>query len=554
MRKCPVRRWVICLWKDFINRKFIKDRENGLFTLWFLWMAVYYGIRMFALTPWYDELYTYYYFISRGPVYAAIHWPLPNNHVGYSVLSGFLNLFGNPVIGLRGISYLAALVNLVLLYRIGRKCFSCGWSVCCVLIYSCMNLVNQLAVQGRGYTLAVSCFLMAICMLQEIGWKEGAEGKKDFIYYGIFSLSLTLGLYILPSSVYWVIPVCITGGIFLLSLKKIRPLAYLIISSLVAAFQTLLLYAVIWLAIGSNLLSKTEGGAFYGQGHIGIICSAPFLSLRTGMDYMLATPYIQSVERQGYLARLLEWFRSLFNLYYPRVGVFLLIVTAAGIVFAILWGWRKYRAGDKAHYFLPLLTTVVLLLMPVFLIIQCTLPYFRVYSYIGIPVAMLLCCLGQMLEKYCWERNGKAVKSGNVEDLEEKRRRISFSIPGIAIMVCALLSIALLVSKEYNGEYGMSEFYAKDALKKAGVQEGENLCVTDCYQQYLLKFYYGIECENQKIEEADTVLLHREMTMSQTENFRWEFYQTYDTIPWEWMENEMNPVYENEEYIVYKKK
>ena len=49
-------------------------------------------------------------------------------------------------------------------------------------------------------------------------------------------------------------------------------------------------------------------------------------------------------------------------------------------------------------------------------------------------------------------------------------------------------------------------------------------------------------------------MLHREMTMSQTENFRWEFYQTYDTIPWEWMENEMNPVYENEEYIVYKKK
>ena len=70
----------------------------------------------------------------------------------------------------------------------------------------------------------------------------------------------------------------------------------------------------------------------------------------------------------------------------------------------------------------------------------------------------------------------------------------------------------------------------------------------------MLYFYYGIEGENLKIEEADSVLLHREMTMSQTENFRWEFYQTYDTIPWEWMENEMNPVYENEEYIVYKKK
>lgn len=69
-----------------------------MFALWFVWMAVYYGFRMFSLTPWYDELYTYYYFISRGPVYAAIHWPLPNNHVGYSVLSGFLDLLGNPVL------------------------------------------------------------------------------------------------------------------------------------------------------------------------------------------------------------------------------------------------------------------------------------------------------------------------------------------------------------------------------------------------------------------------------------------------------------------------
>lgn len=119
-----------------------------MFALWFVWMAVYYCFRMFSLTPWYDELYTYYYFISRGPVYAAIHWPLPNNHVGYSVLSGFLDLLGNPVLGLRGISYLAALANLLLLYKIGKKCFSEGWSFCCVALYSCMQLVNQLAVQG----------------------------------------------------------------------------------------------------------------------------------------------------------------------------------------------------------------------------------------------------------------------------------------------------------------------------------------------------------------------------------------------------------------------
>ena len=77
------------------RRKF--DKERTMFILFLVFMACYYGWRMFALTPWYDELYTYYYFISRGPVYAAIHWPLPNNHIGYSVLSALLGFFGNPV-------------------------------------------------------------------------------------------------------------------------------------------------------------------------------------------------------------------------------------------------------------------------------------------------------------------------------------------------------------------------------------------------------------------------------------------------------------------------
>ena len=40
--------------------------EDKVFILLMLVMAVYYARRMFLLTPWYDELYTYYYFISRG--------------------------------------------------------------------------------------------------------------------------------------------------------------------------------------------------------------------------------------------------------------------------------------------------------------------------------------------------------------------------------------------------------------------------------------------------------------------------------------------------------
>lgn len=101
--------------------KLVKRKNDVLFLVLLFGMAVYYGYRMFALTPWYDELYTYYCFISRGPVYAAIHWPLPNNHVGYSVLSAVLDVLGNSYIGLRGISYLCAIGNLVLIKKLQKN-------------------------------------------------------------------------------------------------------------------------------------------------------------------------------------------------------------------------------------------------------------------------------------------------------------------------------------------------------------------------------------------------------------------------------------------------
>ena len=125
------------------------SREDVVFLLFFLAMAVYYGWRLFALTPWYDELYTYYYFISRGPVYAAIHWPLPNNHVGYSVLSGCLMLFGNAAIALRGVSYLSSLAAMYLLYQTGKKLFGKELALMPVFLFAGMNLVNQLAVRSE---------------------------------------------------------------------------------------------------------------------------------------------------------------------------------------------------------------------------------------------------------------------------------------------------------------------------------------------------------------------------------------------------------------------
>ena len=98
-------------------------KEDILFVMIFLFFIGYYGYRIFAITPWYDELYTYINFIDKGFLYSATHWPAPNNHVFFSMMSSLLRIFG-VYIGLRGISWLAAVGTLPLLYSVLKRLFS----------------------------------------------------------------------------------------------------------------------------------------------------------------------------------------------------------------------------------------------------------------------------------------------------------------------------------------------------------------------------------------------------------------------------------------------
>ena len=41
------------------NKRKKLDIETTVFILFLSGLAIYYGWRLFALTPWYDELYTY---------------------------------------------------------------------------------------------------------------------------------------------------------------------------------------------------------------------------------------------------------------------------------------------------------------------------------------------------------------------------------------------------------------------------------------------------------------------------------------------------------------
>ena len=542
-----------------VNRPEWKER---IFRLLFAGMAVYYGWRLFALTPWYDELYTYYCFISKGPVYAAVHWPLPNNHVGYSVLSGFLDFLGNPWLGLRGVSYLAALANLALLYKIAGRYLD-GWlDLMAVILYASMGLVNQQAVQGRGYTLGITCFLLAWYAMSLICEQERVPRR----IYVLYETALVLGLYTISSNVYWVVPLCLAGGSDLLlkgiregagqpgeagrqesgqaqgggfwQRKSIKRLISLAAASLAAAAGTVLLYATIWTAIGSNLLVKDETSAFYGMGHIKMILSAPFSAIGRGIEYMLATPYIQSEERAGFAGRLWEWLQVLSGSFYSLPGILILTVLGAGAVFLICKLIRGRKMGEDPGRLPEMILAAELLFVPAVLLIQCKRPYYRVFTYGGVLLSLLICFLLQ--------EAGKAMK----RRLSEKSVIRRAAAPAV-IFLTALLVVKCFFFSGYQEQYGTREHEIAQAFGQARMDQWENLCVTDCNQEYLLYFRYGIRCENREIEGTDAVLLDKRMMDPDFDEMVWEFYHYYDSIPWDYVREHMNRTYENNDYVLF---
>ncbi|MDE5931225.1 MAG: glycosyltransferase family 39 protein, partial [Lachnospiraceae bacterium] len=503
--------------KQLWNKWDKKDVERNIFLFFLLGMAFYYGFRLFALTPWYDELYTYYYFISRGPVYAAIHWPLPNNHVGFSVLSAVLDLFGCPAIGLRGISWLSSLTSLCLLFTISRKWFPKGFALLPVFLFTAMGIVNQLAVQGRGYALTSCLYLTVIYELLRIV-KEHDCRRRNYVIMGC---AFIWALYTLPSSVYFVIPLCLIGGTWLLLQKRRKDFITLFITAVISAACTVFLYALIWLAIGSNLLSKTPDSGCYMQGHISIILNAPVKAMRTGIDYMLDTPYIQSVERAGYAGKFAVWLKALFENYYAGVSVFILVLTGIGIV-VILFRQVTGIVNRKAEQdFLEWYLLLTFLLTPLMLFIQAALPYYRVFSFVGIPIAFLITWL---LVRFS-DCVGKTM--------------LFYPFVALAGIGCAVF----LLSPSGRAQYGGREAAIEDAFAHMRLQSGETLCVTDCDQEYLMKYLYDREDVHPAMEEADYVLLDRELFLTKEEMESrdaagadaWKFYVSHEEIAWDYL-------------------
>ncbi len=509
-----------------ISVDYIKEHIACILLITF--MGIIYIYNMFANKPWYDELYTYYYFISRGPIYAAIHWPVPNNHVGYSVLSAFLDFFGNPYIGLRGVSCIAAICNLILIYRLCLNFMNKWFSTTATALYAGAFLVFRLAFQGRGYTLATTCLLVAILAVYKV-----SIGQCFMRNYVLFAAALTLGLYIVPSSIYWVVPVCVTGGLYLLVQKRFKDLWHLVFSGIIAAIATTFLYLLIWLAIGANLLSKNPESMFYGISQVRIILKAPFAAAKTGIDYMLATPYIQSIDRLTCIKTMPDYFISLFGNYYDRCGLLLFILLIIVAVISIVMTIINIRS--RQGFFLHLFISCGLVIVPLMLMVQSVHPYLRVLSFWAVFLF-----IGIVYSLYVFVLKLTQEKAQNI---------LSLALAFASIIVTA----ASCLSSFYKSPLATRENEIAMALAELDDPHAiDNIFYTDDFQKYVIKFYYDYAPnEVYTLEGADYVITGPEFTDPGNEIPEWPVLYGYSPEMISYVKDNMKEIASTDTYTIY---
>ena len=107
--------------------------------------------------------------------------------------------------------------------------------------------------------------------------------------------------------------------------------------------------------------------------------------------------------------------------------------------------------------------------------------------------------------------------------------------------------------------YSMRDELLRDAYEQVSMDRIGKVAVTDCDQEYYLLYAYDIigERVTRQIEEADIVLIDKAL-LGMEYGYRegpeeWKFYLTKEEIPTAYLEEKMEPVYENWQFILYKK-
>ena len=197
-------------------------------------------------------------------------------------------------------------------------------------------------------------------------------------------------------------------------------------------------------------------------------------------------------------------------------------------------------------FFLALYTVVLTVMVPVFLTMQCVFPYLRVFTYMGSVLAMLF-----VLMVYAGANMVRSlmVKGKGTESLARVGKATA-----LVFAAGILFSVYSCRLPEYNAGYDSRDNHIYAALKQLDEQEVDTVLVGDVYAR--LNLYFHIRrCRGKELvmdyEQPDYVLMDKVQTGPEGEALVWPYEMNTQDFPWEWIEEHMEVVFEDDSYIAY---
>jgi hypothetical protein len=188
----------------------------------------------------YDEAFTYLTFAVAPVSYITTSYPLPNNHILYSVLAHYSwALFGDHVWTVRVPAVLAGIAISPVSYITGRRLYDRQAGLWAAGLTATFGELIDFSVAGRGYTLGILLMLVALLMGTLL-----LERSRLWAWC-VFVICSALSVYSVPIMAYAVVtvPAWMAVVVLLRSPRHLRMLVWLAAAVAATAGLSVLLYS-----------------------------------------------------------------------------------------------------------------------------------------------------------------------------------------------------------------------------------------------------------------------------------------------------------------------
>jgi len=229
--------------------------SRKLHRILFLLLVVFYFVRSIVSVIYYpidfDEADTYMLFSSQGPLVSATFYPLPNNHILFSIITSVTTLLpGDPVYLLRLPLIPIGVLCMFLLYAFLKKHFTEEAALIGLSFFIASYPVVLYSFLARGYLLLLFCYIGALYAIFQI--TISYDNRKRFYY--LLTVSSVAGFYTIPSFLYAFAGLLLFALFYLLFQKRIRDLFRLLQATFITALVTMLLYIPVLISVKWELL------------------------------------------------------------------------------------------------------------------------------------------------------------------------------------------------------------------------------------------------------------------------------------------------------------